>query len=152
MKIAKYVLILIFLIFYSCSTLILKPSDFAWPVESVLKTDDQGNVIVERYSLKFNAKNLFLAEINDSTAYKNNELRVIRNSEGYYFMIGNNFKNVYVFNADNGNLKLENKIEVSDSTGISNPAFNQRPPYISLNYGNKNIKLTQDGIAEEEGK
>ena len=47
-------------------------------------------------------------------------------------MVSNNFKNVYVFNAKDGTLQLNNKIEISDSTGIKEPAFNQRPPYIQL--------------------
>ena len=49
-------------------------------------------------------------------------------------------------------MKLENKIEISDSTGISNPAFNQRPPFVSLSYGTKSVNLTKDGIIEENKK
>ncbi len=152
MKILKYAAISILMIFSACSTLQLKPADFGWPVESVVKVDDQGNVSVDRYSLKFNVKNLFTEETGDSKAYIGKELRIIRNSKGYYFITGNDFKNVYVFNTNDGALKLDNKIEVSDSTGIINPAFNQRPPFVSLNTGNKNINLTEDGIAKESKK
>ncbi len=35
-------LFLSFLILAGCSSLTLKPGDFAWPVESVLKVDDKG--------------------------------------------------------------------------------------------------------------
>jgi hypothetical protein len=153
MKTIKYSMIFSFLFLAACSSLILKPADFAWPVESVLKVDDQGNVQVDRYSLTFNTKELFLEETGDSLAYQNNELRVIRNNNGYYFMVANNFKNVYVFNTNDEGLKLDNKIEISDSTDIQNPSFNQRPPYIQLNYDEgKSLNLTNDGIAEEEKK
>ncbi len=44
------------------------------------------------------------------------------------------------------------KIEISDSTGIKNPALNQRPPYVELIYdNNKKVNLTNKGI-KEEGK
>jgi hypothetical protein len=132
-----------------CSNLILKPADFSWPVEVVLKPDNNGVVQEKRYSVSFNAKELFLSETGDTLGYQNKELRVIRNPEGYYFMVADNFKYVYVFYPDEGSLSLSKKIEISDSTGIRNPAFNQRPPYVELNYdNNKKVNLTNKGIAE----
>jgi hypothetical protein len=142
---------LIFLV--ACSSLILKPADFSWPVESVVDIDNEGNVAIERYSESFNTKNLFLKETGDSLAYQNQKLRVIRSKDGYYFIVANNFKNVYVFNEKHGALCLEKKIEITDSTGIQNPAFNQRPPYIELVFGENNVKkinLTENGIKKEE--
>jgi len=134
-----------------CSSLILKPTNFGWPLEAVLKVDKNGNVQEKRYSLDFNTKELFLTETGDSLGYQNKELRVIRNSNGYYFMVANNFKNVYVFSPSEGSLSLSKKIAISDSTGMNNPAFNQRPPYIELNYdNNKKVNLTNEGIKEEE--
>jgi hypothetical protein len=134
-----------------CSNLILKPADFGWPVEVVVKPDNNGVVQEKRYSLSFNTKDLFLSETGDSLGYKDKELRVIRNPEGYYFMVADNFKNVYVFYPDDGALTLANKIEISDSTGIKDPAFNQRPPYVELNYNNnKKVNLTSKGIEEEK--
>ena len=142
-------LVMIFLA--GCSSLILKPADFSWPVESVLKPDKDGNVQEKRYSLVFDAKELFLAETGDSLGYKDKELRVIRDPKGYYYMVAANFRNVYVLNPSEGALTLSNKIEISDTTGIKNPAFNLRPPYIELNYdNNKKVNLTNDGIKEEE--
>ncbi len=152
MKINKYILISLLAVFCSCSSLLLEPADFAWPVESVIKVNNQGDINIDRYSTKVNVKNLFTAETGDSTAYQNKELRVIRDSQGLYFMTAENFKNVYVFNVDDGALKLANKIEITDSTGLSNPAFNQRPPFVSLSYGTKKVNLTKDGIIEENGK
>jgi hypothetical protein len=152
MKIVQLCLFFFLLFFCACSSLVLKPADFAWPVETVTKVDSSGSVQIERYSLTFNAKELFLKETGDSLGYQGKELRVIRNPKGYYFMTANNFKNVYVFNSNDGALKLENKIEISDSTGIQNPAFNLRPPFIQLIYDNKTVNLTKDGIVEEEKK
>jgi hypothetical protein len=148
----KYIMLLLLFIFPACSTLILQPADFAWPVESVLKVDDNGVVSEQRFSFSFNTKDLFLQETGDSLGYQNKELRVIRGSKGYYFITANNFKNVYVFNADNGALRLNNKIEISDSTGIENPALNQRSPYIELISGSKKINLTNEGISEGDKK
>ena len=130
----------------------LQPADFAWPVESVLKVDNNGFVQEARFSFSFNTKDLFLEETGDSLGYQNKELRIIRDTKGYYFITASSFKNVYVFNADDGALKLNNKIVISDSTGIENPAFNQRSPYIEFDYNNKKINLTNEGIKEEEQK
>ncbi|MEJ2614516.1 MAG: hypothetical protein P8Z35_06145 [Ignavibacteriaceae bacterium] len=148
----KYIMLLLLFIFPACSTLILKPADFAWPIESVLKVDDNGYVKEQRFSFSFNAKDLFFRETGDSLGYRNKELHLIRDSKGFYFITANNFKNVYVFNADNGSLKLNNKIEISDTTGMKNPAFNQRTPYIELLYNNKSVNLTNEGIIEGDKK
>jgi hypothetical protein len=135
-----------------CSNLVLKPAEFGWPVEVVLKPDNNGVVQEKRYAFSFNTRDLFLTETGDSLGYKDEELRVIRNPQGYYFMVANNFKNVYVFYPDQGSMSLTNKIEISDSTGITSPSFNQRPPYVELNYdNNKDVYLTSKGI-KEEGK
>lgn len=155
MKIIKYPAILLLIFLGACSTLVLKPADFSWPIETVLKVEDNGNVQAKRYSIKFNTRNLFLKETGDSLGYQNKQLILIRNEKGYYFMVADNFKNVYVFQNNDGVLKLEKAIKISDSTGIKNPAFNQRPPYIELTYGHNNDKklyLTANGIIKEEGK
>lgn len=150
MRVIQFGVFFLSLTLCACSSLILKPADFAWPVESVLKVDNNGNVQAQRYSLSFNTKELFLKETGDSLGYENKELMIIRNPKGYYFMTAENFKNVYVFNPDDGAMKLENKIEISDSTGMQNPAFNLRPPFIQLIYGNNKVNLTEDGIVKEE--
>ena len=152
MKLSILVLLLSLFLIPACSTLLLQPADFSWPVESVMKVDDNGNVQENRYSISFNTKDLFLQETGDSSGYKNKELRVIRDAKGYYFITANNFKDVYVFNPSEGALQLKNKIEISDSLKMENPAFNQRPPYIQLIYGSNHVNLTDEGIAEEEQK
>ena len=152
MKLSILVLLLSLFLIPACSTLMLQPADFSWPVESVMKVDDNGNVQENRYSISFNTKDLFLQETGDSSGYKNKELRVIRDAKGYYFITVNNFKDVYVFNPSEGALQLKNKIEISDSLKMENPAFNQRPPYIQLIYDSNHVNLTNEGIAEEEQK
>ncbi len=68
-------------------------------------------------------------------------------------MVANNFKNVYVFKAIDGSFRLDKRIEISDTTGIKNPDFNQRSPYIQLVYGDKKVNLTEDGVVKDgEGK
>ena len=152
MKLSIIVLLFSTIFIPACSTLMLQPTDFSWPVESVMKVDDNGSVQENRYSISFNTKDLFLQETGDSLGYKNKELRVIRDVKGYYFMTANNFKDVYVFNPIAGALQLKNKIEISDSLKMENPAFNQRPPYIELIYGSNQVNLTDEGIVEEEQK
>ena len=129
----------------ACTMLTLQPADFSWPVESLLKIDGQGNVTEDRYSTNFNTVGLFFEEFQDSMAYKGKEIHLIRNNWGDYFITGKDFKNAYVFKANEGTLVLEKKIFISEF-GLKNPAFNQRTPYIELLDGDSKINLTSDGI------
>ena len=151
MKLVRVILILFFLFFVGCSSLVLKPVDFAWPVESVLHVNDDGFVKEDRNTLHFNVKSLFLEETaGDSTAYLNKDIRIIRDTKGYYFVTAQNFKNVYVFVGTDGELKLDNKIEISEKEGMSNPAFNQRTPYIELVDNGKKTLLSNEGVESED--
>ena len=151
MKLVRIILIPLFLSFAACSSLVLKPVDFAWPVESVLHVNDNGSVKEERHTLNFNVKALFLEETEgDSTAYLNKDIRIIRDTKGYYFVTAQNFKNVYVFTGTDGELKLDNKIEISEKEGMSNPAFNQRLPYVELVDNGKKTLLSNEGIENED--
>lgn len=129
----------------ACSMLTLQPADFSWPVESLLKVDDQGNVAEDRYSTSFNTIGLFYEEFQDSLAYRGKSIHLIRNNWGDYFITGDEFKNVYVFKAYEGTLELEKKIFISEF-GLKTPALNQRTPYIELLDGDNKIYLTSDGI------
>jgi len=141
----RFPILILVLAATACSVLTLQPSDFGWPVEAVLPVDKDGTVSEERYSIEFNTVALFYEEFKDSLSYMNKELRMIRNNDGFYFITSTDFKNVYVFNASNGTLKLENKILISES-GINKPAFNQRPPYIELIADGRKFNLTKEGI------
>lgn len=129
----------------ACSMLTLHPANFAWPIESVLPVNGDGIVMEDRYSIEFNTSGLFFEEFQDSSSYSGNSIRMIRDNGGYYYITGSNFKNVYVFRADEGAFVLHNKIFISEF-GIEEPVFNQRAPYIELIDSGKKIKLTNMGI------
>lgn len=149
MHIIKYSVVLIAAILAGCSTLRLSPADFSWPVESVIHVNDNGVAKEDRYALSFNAKPIYFEETGDSLAYLDRDLRVIRDTLGYYYITGNKFKNVYVFTMGDGAFNLYNEIKISE-TGISDPVFNQRPPYIELIEGNKQYYLSNNGIETKE--
>jgi hypothetical protein len=123
----------------------LTPAEFGWPIESVLKVDKGGFVKEERNSIYFNVKSLFFEETKDSLSYIDKSIRLIRNNEGFYFITAADFKNVYVFTVIQNGFELKNKILISE-TGIQNPVFNQRSPFVELINGDKTFKLTSKGI------
>jgi len=136
------------LLLYACSTLTLQQANFSWPIESVLPVDKDGDVIEEKYSIQFNTLPMFFEEYQDSSSYRGKEIRIIRDQLGYYYLTAQNFKNVYVFQAEDGELRLQNKIPISES-GIVNPAFSQRISYIELiDADNNKLSLTHEGIQE----
>jgi hypothetical protein len=133
----------------SCAVLTLTPAKFGWPVESVVRVQDNGMLKENRYAVSFNSKPLFFEEAADSNAYLDKELRMIRNDEGYYFITSNGFKNVYVFDASGGSMTLKSKIFISEF-GLQKPYLNQRSPYIELVDGEKKLYLDNSGIAKEQ--
>ena len=141
----------IFLIFIttivllSCSTLKLTPAEFSWPIEAVLKIDNNGFVKEERNLVSFDTRALFLEETEDSLGYAGKTLHLIRNNEGFYFMTAVDFKNVYVFTVEENAFSLENKIQINE-TGLKNPSFNQRKPFIELLDDGIVYKLSSEAI------
>ena len=129
----------------ACSVLTLKPANFSWPLESILPVDDNGKISEDRYSIEVNTVGMFFEEFQDSLSYKSKEVRMIRDNQGFYFLTSTNFKNVYVFKADEGKLVQENKIFISEF-GLQTPAFNQRDPYIELVDGTNKMNLSHKGI------
>ena len=138
-------LFLLSLIIAACSVLTLQPANFSWPLESILPVDDNGKISEDRYSIEVNTVGMFFEEFQDSLSYKSKEVRMIRDNQGFYFLTSTNFKNVYVFKADEGKLVQENKIFISEF-GLQTPAFNQRDPYIELVDGTNKMNLTYKGI------
>jgi len=134
-----------------CSTLVLKPVDFSWPIESAPQPDARGNVKEQRYQVNFNVKALLFEELRDSTSVTKHTVHILRDQAGFYFVTAKGFKHVYVFGHGDGNLTLHKKILVSEK-GLEAPAFNQRAPNISLineKKGNEPpVLLTKDGIME----
>jgi hypothetical protein len=132
----------------SCTSLVLKPVEYAWPVERVLQTDGNGQVRDDRYMISVNMKPLLYEETQDSLNVYGKSIRIIRDVGGHYYMTAKGFKHVYVFATSEGSLSLRNKIAVSE-TGLRDPAFNQRRPYVQLLNGSDKPKmLTPNGIEE----
>ena len=145
MKLINFLPFLLLVIAAACSTLRLQQADFAWPIESVISVDESGKVSDERYSISFDTEGLFYEELEDSSAYVGKEIRILRDINGYYFITAEKFKNVYVFQMENGAMVLNNKIFISEF-GIEAPALNQRTPYIELIDGGKSLYLTNNRI------
>ena len=141
----KKILITLSILFMAgCSSIKLEPASFAWPIENVVTTDADGNVVIDRYSTEFNATNLFKTELGDSVDVANKELRIIRDYLGYYVMTAVGFKNVYVFDVSDGAFVQTNKIFITKD-GMTNPALNQRPPNIELVNENQVYSIDSKG-------
>jgi hypothetical protein len=146
MKRYKLILIVLFLVTAAgCSSLKLTQTDFAWPVESVLKIDSQGLVSDTRFSYSVNVKPLFFEETRDSLSYTSKELRIIRDTKGYYYATCAGFKNVYVFEIGKGSFNLSEKILI-DEKGLNSPVMNQRPPYVELIDGANKYLMNNEGL------
>ena len=128
-----------------CSSVVLQPADFSWPVEDVLKADDKGLVEEQRYTFSVNVKPLFFEEFADSNLAAGKEIRIIRDKLGYYYITGSNFKNVYLFLPTEGGLKLEEKINLSE-TGLTSPVMNQKSPNIEILDGTNKYLLNNKGL------
>ena len=131
---------------YGCSSLILSPSDFSWPIENVLKVDEKGFVSEDRYTFTINVKKLFFEEFKDSTNYSGKEIRIIRDKSGYYYITGKDFKNVYLFLPIENGMKLEKKITISETENLTAPVLNQKSPNIELIDGTKKFLLNYKGL------
>jgi hypothetical protein len=135
---------------FGCSSLTLAPVHYQWPIESVIPVDGKGNIDDARNFIVINVKPLLFEETKDSVHVSGIELRVIRDMDGYYFMTAAKFKNVYVFAPDEGKLKLEKKIPVSE-TGLTSPAFNadsKGGPIHLLNGKDKPMLLSKNGVEQ----
>lgn len=150
-----FIFCIIAFIIAGCSSLTLRPANFSWPIEIAVTPDVDGTVKIPRYQVSFNSKPLLFEELQDSIYVTNRMMHVIRDQNGFYFITAKDFKNVYVFNQDEGALKLESKIQVSEN-GLEAPAFNQKGLSVQLvNEQKENepaILLSNDGIQEGEKK
>jgi hypothetical protein len=132
----------------SCSSLKLDHVQFGWPVESVLNVTNANLVQDVYHGLSFNVARIAGEEFQDTTALAGKQIRLLRSNEGFYFLTGQKFRNVYVFTPGAHELSLKSRIAVSPG-GMQDPAFNQRPPYVQVLDG-KNFQkmLTSDDIVE----
>ncbi len=108
-------------------SIVLQGVDYAQPIESVLAPDANAEVHDQRYAVKFTIAPV----LEEEGASSVDEIRLIRNSAGYYFLTAAGFNNVYVFEPGESELSLKRKIEISAS-GLQQPAFNQRDGHIEL--------------------
>jgi hypothetical protein len=140
------------LVLPACSSLTLENANFEWPDERVI-TVDQTNRVQERERIvSFDVGALAQEELGDPNALTGTALHLIRNAEGYYFVCGPKFKNVYVFAPGERQLNLHSTIVVSEN-GLQTPEFNRRAPYVQLLDGPSFSRLlTSKAIVEEAKK
>jgi hypothetical protein len=108
-------------------SLVLEGVDYAQPIESVLAPDDNAEVHDQRYAVKFSISPV----LEEEGVSQVDEIRLIRNRAGYYFLTAAGFNHVYVFEPSDSELALATKIEITED-GLEQPAFNQRNEYIEL--------------------
>jgi hypothetical protein len=101
--------------------------DYSQPFESALAPDAHNYVHDERYGIVFSVEPLLRRENMDTT----DEIILIRNRSGYYFVTASGFNHVYVLEPGPGELKIDNDIELT-TEGIQRPGFNQRGDHIEV--------------------
>ena len=141
-------LISMLLIISSCTpALVMQPVDYAWNLESVLKVQQDMTVKGAPKTLAFNVYELFKAEkIDLKVSEDGREIRIIRDNDGYFYIVAENFVHVYVFRTGENSLDLYSKIEI-DKSGITKPRFNFRKPNVQLLYNDgKDVLMGKNGI------
>lgn len=135
----------------ACNKFVVENVNYSHSIESVLTPDENGNVEDVRHGITFNTKPFVKQEFGESDSTTINEIRLIRNADGFYYITANNFKNVYVMEPGQGELKLKNKIKISEDR-MSDPAFNMREGQVQLvkTETNEVITLNEDGIQENK--
>jgi hypothetical protein len=110
----------------ACTSVTLKPADFAWPTEIVMEVDDDGKVFEKRYQTEFNVNPLFFAEFEDSSGTAGKEVHVLRDHNGYYYMVAADFRNVHVFLPIEGGFEQAAAIPVKteEQSPLKDPYFN----------------------------
>jgi len=127
------------------SSIAIQNVDFSQPLEVVGQPDNSGLVSDIRTGVSFSVLPLLEKEGITSNEFSGTDVRMIRNHQGYYFVTAAGFKNVYVMQSRENELRSEKVIPVA-SQRLQNPSFNQRNPYIQLLDGDTSMNLTVDGI------
>jgi len=124
-------------------SLVIQNVDYSQPIESVLTPDSNNTVHDQRYAVKFNISPILAEEGATSV----NNVHLIRNSSGFYFVTAPGFQNVYVFKSSANELALDTKITIT-TTGLGEPAFNQRKDHIELidTASGETYRLTEEGL------
>ncbi len=143
-------LVVLTLLLPACASLTLEQVDYAWPVESVLTVQENNTVSEGRHALTFNVAPLAEKEFQNANALRGKQIRILRNTEGYYFITAPAFKHVYVMAPYAGGLRLHSLLEVS-TQGLRKPALNQRSPYVELLDGTSvRLLLTGDDVLQPQ--
>jgi hypothetical protein len=152
-KFFLFVFAAVFMFTSACKTFEVQNVNYAQQVESVLVPTQNGQIDDSRYGISFNILPFQYQEMNDSSSVMVNEVRLIRNHSGYYFITANGFNNVYVMEPIDSGLKLKEKINISE-TGLIRPAFNLRSPFVELidTETSKTYTLNENGIKKEGDK
>ncbi len=137
-----------------CTSLQLQPADFSWAAEEIVEVGSKGMVDAKRYSIAFTVTPLLAKEFAaDTMAAKNtNEVRLIRDKAGFYYLTGKKFKNVYVLAQSDGALAVSSTIAISAEKAMDDPKFDQKDTYIELWSGKEKYQLTKGGATLLGGK
>jgi len=137
-----------------CSSLQLQPADFSWQADEILEINSKGMVFAKQYGVAFTVTALLAKEFAaDTMAVKNtNEVRLIRDKAGFYYLTGKKFKNVYVLAQSDGALAVSNTIVISSEKAMDEPKFDQKDSYIELWNGTEKYQLTKGGAMLLGGK
>jgi len=127
-------------------SLVIQNVDYSQPIESVIAPAEDNTVHDQRYAISFSVAPL-LTEENISSV---DEVRLIRNDKGYYFVTAAGFSNIYVLRASEGELALETKIQLTGN-GLEQPALNQRGDHIEVvdRATGQVYRVNEEGIREE---
>lgn len=127
-------------------SLVIQNVDYSQPIESVITPDADNTVHDQRYAISFSVAPLLADEGVSSV----NEVRLIRNNKGYYFVTAEGFSNVYVLQAAEGELTLKTKIQLTGN-GLGQPAFNQRGDHIEVvdRASGQTYQVNEEGIRGE---
>src|SRR5690554_6088908 len=87
------------------SSFVVENVDYTQRIESVLTPDENGNVQDIRHGISFNVLPFQYQEYADTSFLAVEEIRLIRNSNGFYFITANDFNHVYVMEPEAGKLK-----------------------------------------------
>lgn len=112
-------------------SLVISDVNYAQPVETVIEPDKEGIVNDPKNGFSFNILPLQYAETEDTSSVTTSEVRFIRSKNGFYYITAPEYRNVYVMAPEESELKLKNRIRVSEE-GVAKPALNQRGEYIQL--------------------
>ena len=149
LNIKLFIIVLFSLLVGACGTKVLiKGVDFSQPLEMVLEADATGQVTDQRSGLSFNVAEMLKNEGISRNDFAGSHVRVIRNHQGYYFATAAGFRNVYVLESRESELRSVKIINIS-SGRLGNPALNQRNPYIVLIDGGQSYNLTKDGKSRQ---